>query len=111
MALLQDGGIAGDGVNVASRLESKAPNGGICISSLVQLLVKGKLQLPPGEVEQIELKNITEPVAVYKYTPEAILSMIDPERSTPSVVLPEEERTAPPFAFTQPGGRGASAGN
>jgi class 3 adenylate cyclase len=32
VALLPDGGIAGDGVNIASRLESKAPNGGICMS-------------------------------------------------------------------------------
>lgn len=97
VALLQDGGIAGDGVNIASRLESKAPNGGICISSLVHFLVKGKLQLPPGEVEQIALKNIAEPVAVYKYTPESILGMDDPARSTPSMALPDEERTAPPF--------------
>ncbi len=102
VALLQDGGIAGDGVNIASRLESKAPNGGICISSLVHFLVKGKLQLPPGEMEQVPLKNIAEPVAVYKYTPEAILAMDDPNRSTPSMVLPDEERTAPPFAFTAP---------
>ncbi len=101
VALLQDGGIAGDGVNIASRLESKAPNGGICISSLVHFLVKGKLQLPPGEVEQVALKNIAEPVAVYKFTPEAIVAMEDPNRSTPSLGLPEEERTAPPFAFTQ----------
>lgn len=110
VALLQDGGIAGDGVNIASRLESKAPNGGICISSLVHFLVKGKLQLPPGEVEQIALKNIAEPVAVYKYTPEAILGMDDPNRSTPSMVLPDEERTAPPFAFSAPARSDAGAG-
>lgn len=97
VALLQDGGIAGDGVNIASRLESKAPKGGICISSLVHFLVKGKLQLPQGEMEMIELKNITEPVAVYKYTPEAIVGMDDPNVSAPVISLPEEERTAPPF--------------
>lgn len=106
VALLPDGGIAGDGVNIASRLESKAPHGGICISSLVHFLVKGKLQLPPGEVEQVQLKNIAEPVAVYKYTPESILAMADPNYSTPSAALPEEERTAPPFPFG-PGGDSA----
>jgi len=108
VALLPDGGIAGDGVNIASRLESKAPNGGICISSLVHFLVKGKLQLPPGELEQIALKNIAEPVAVYKYTPEAILSMDDPSRSTPpGLMLPDEERTVPPFPVTPPDNPGA----
>jgi len=110
VALLQDGGIAGDGVNIASRLESKAPNGGICISSLVYLLVKGKLQLPPGEVEEIALKNIAEPVAVYKYTSESILGMDDPNRSIPSIVLPDEERTAPPFAFSAPARSDAATG-
>ncbi len=98
IALLPDGGIAGDGVNIASRLESKAPNGGICISAVVHTLVKGKLALPPSRAEEISLKNIAEPVAVYKYNPEAILSMMDRDGSTQAEVqLTEEERTAPPF--------------
>ena len=103
VALLQDGGIAGDGVNIASRLESKAPNGGVCISSLVHFLVKGKLQLPTGEMEHIALKNIAEPVAVYKYAPESILAMADPSHSVPTVVLSDEERTTPPFPTSEPG--------
>jgi adenylate cyclase len=98
IAVLPDGGIAGDGVNIASRLESKAPRGGICLSGIVHLLVKGKLRLPPGELENVELKNIAEPVAVYKYTPEAILAMPPPEHSASGLVQPDEERTAPPFA-------------
>lgn len=109
VALLQDGGIAGDGVNIASRLESKAPQGGICISSLVHFLVKGKLQLPQGEMEEIALKNITEPVAVYKYTPEAIIGMTDTGVSIPSLTLPpEEERTVPPFPLSPPAEGGAT---
>ncbi|MBA3850449.1 MAG: hypothetical protein C0502_10725 [Opitutus sp.] len=110
VALLPDGGIAGDGVNIASRLESKAPNGGICLSLVVYTLVKGKLQLPPGSVEEVVLKNIAEPMPVYKYTPEAICSMVDPNHSAPPVPLAEEERTAPPFAFNRPAeGKGGSA--
>ena len=81
VALLPDGGIAGDGVNIASRLESKAPNGGICLSEIVYFIVKGKLPLPPSSMEEIALKNITAPVAVYKYTPEAILG--SPESGMP----------------------------
>lgn len=110
VALLPDGGIAGDGVNIASRLESKAPNGGICISEIVYIIVKGKLPMPPSSMENIVLKNITEPVAVYKYTPEAIGAMPDYRGSTAPQVLPEEERTAPPFAFTVPAGSGGGAG-
>jgi class 3 adenylate cyclase len=100
VALLPDGGIAGDGVNIAARLESKAPNGGICLSEVVYFIVKGKLPLPPSSMEEIALKNIAEPVAVYKYTPEVIREMPEHGGSAPpQVLLPDEERTAPPFAF------------
>lgn len=74
VALLADGGIAGDGVNIASRLESRAPHGGVCLSAVVYAVVKGKLSLPPSMAEEITLKNISEPVAVYQYTPQAILA-------------------------------------
>lgn len=94
VAPLADGGIAGDGVNIAARLESKAPNGGICLSEVAYFLVKGKLALPPSSVEKLSLKNIVEPVAVYKFTPETISAM--PDYGTTSPVL-EEERTTPPF--------------
>ncbi|AOS45634.1 Adenylate and Guanylate cyclase catalytic domain protein [Lacunisphaera limnophila] len=107
VALLPDGGIAGDGVNIAARLESKAPNGGICLSEIVYFIVKGKLTLPPSEVEEIALKNIAEPVAVYKYSPEVIRSMPDSTVSTPpQAVLTEEERTAVPFPFSAPADAG-----
>lgn len=104
VALLPDGGIAGDGVNIAARLESKAPNGGICISEIVYFIVKGKLPMPPSSMEKIELKNITEPVAVYKYSPEVIREMPDQAGSLPPQPLADEERTAPPFAFSAPAG-------
>jgi len=110
IALLPDGGIAGDGVNIASRLEAKAPAGGICLSEVVFFIVKGKLPLPPSSVETIALKNITEPVAVYKYTPEVIGEMPDSSGSMPPQAIPlEEERTAPPFAFALPGASGGSS--
>jgi class 3 adenylate cyclase len=100
VALLPDGGIAGDGVNIAARLESKAPNGGICLSEIVYFIVKGKLPMPASDMEKIALKNIGEPVGVYKYTPEAISAMSDPGGSTSPNPMPEpeDERTAPPFA-------------
>lgn len=111
VALLPDGGIAGDGVNIASRLESKAPNGGICLSEIVYFIVKGKLPLPPSSMEEIALKNITEPVAVFKYTPEAILGMPDSDVSTPlPMIMPEDERTTPPFAVNPPPAPGDGAG-
>lgn len=99
IAVLPDGGIAGDGVNIASRLEAKAPRGGICLSALVHLLVKGKVKLPPGQAEEVQLKNIAEPVAVYKYTSDDIMGLPLSAHSNPDD-LPGEERTAPPFPTT-----------
>lgn len=94
VAPLADGGIAGDGVNIAARLEAKAPNGGICLSEVAYFLVKGKLALPPSSVEKLTLKNITEQVSVYKFTPETINAMPDYGTSPPGFA---EERTVPPF--------------
>lgn len=98
VAPLADGGIAGDGVNIAARLEAKAPNGGICLSEVAYFLVKGKLALPPSSVEKLVLKNIAEPVAVYKFTPETISAMPAYGTTPPGF---EEERTTPPFPISQ----------
>ncbi len=56
----------GDGVNIAARLQQLADPGGICVSQTVFNHVKHKVALrfePRGEER---LKNIAEPVAVYR---------------------------------------------
>ncbi|MDX1430075.1 MAG: adenylate/guanylate cyclase domain-containing protein, partial [Rhodothermales bacterium] len=58
--------IYGDGVNVAARLEALAEPGGICISRNVYSQVKGKLDLSFEHLGEKEVKNIAEPVTVYR---------------------------------------------
>ena len=58
--------IYGDGINIASRLESLAEPGGICISEFVYSQVRNKLDLGFVDVGMIKLKNISTPVRVYK---------------------------------------------
>jgi TolB-like protein/Tfp pilus assembly protein PilF len=58
--------IYGDGVNVAARLEGLAEPGGICISGTVFDQVKGKLDLSFENLGPQEVKNIAEPVRVYR---------------------------------------------
>jgi TolB-like protein len=58
--------IYGDGVNVAARLEGLAEPGGICISGTVFDQVKGKLDLTFDDLGPQEVKNIAEPVRVYR---------------------------------------------
>ena len=58
--------IYGDGVNIAARLESLAEAGGICISGSVYEQVKTKLALGYQDMGAQAVKNIAEPVRVYR---------------------------------------------
>src|SRR5712672_1089024 len=58
--------IYGDGVNVAARLESLAEPGSICISDTVHAQVRDKLALAYADLGEQSVKNIDEPVRVYR---------------------------------------------
>ncbi len=58
--------IYGDGVNVAARLEGLADPGGICISRPVHTQIKGKVDLAFEDLGEQQVKNIPEPVRVFK---------------------------------------------
>ena len=65
--IVEDGEkIYGDGVNIAARMEGLAEAGGICISGTVYEHVKHKLGLEYEYQGEHEVKNIPEPVRVYK---------------------------------------------
>ena len=58
--------IYGDGVNIASRVEGLASAGGIAISGTVYEHIKEKLSLGYHYLGEQEVKNISEPVRVYR---------------------------------------------
>jgi adenylate cyclase len=58
--------IYGDGVNIAARLESLAEAGGICISGTAFDHLKGKLEVGYKYFGEQNVKNIKEPVRIYK---------------------------------------------
>ncbi len=58
--------IHGDGVNIAARLEGVAEPGGICVSDMVHAGVRNKLALDFDDDGEHSLKNIAEPVRVYR---------------------------------------------
>lgn len=63
------GEIFGDGVNTAARLESISEPGGICISGLVHEQIKGKVDIEFEDCGKESLKNIVEPVHVFRWQP------------------------------------------
>ncbi len=67
--VLEDGDIFGDGVNVAARLEGLAEPGGICIARNVYNQVKAKLDLAFEPMGEHRVKNIAEPITVYRVLP------------------------------------------
>lgn len=67
--IVDDGGIYGDGVNIAARLEALAEPGKICVSAMVHAGVRGKLDIAFDDRGDQSLKNIAEPVHVYSINP------------------------------------------
>jgi adenylate cyclase len=64
--IIEDDDIYGDGVNVAARLEALAEPGGICVSRNVYNQVKNKVEFGFEPMGEHRVKNIPEPVVVYR---------------------------------------------
>ena len=60
-----DGDLMGDGVNIAARLEGTAQPGAICLSSNAYRQVRARLNLAVGDMGEVPLKNIAQPVRAY----------------------------------------------
>ncbi len=60
--------LMGDAVNVAVRLESIAPRGGICVSASIYEQIVGKLTLGAEDMGEQHVKNIPRPIHAYRLT-------------------------------------------
>jgi len=69
--IVEGGDIFGDGVNVAARLESIAPVGGITVSQSVRDHVGNRLGLTFEDLGERLLKNIERPIRVYSISLDA----------------------------------------
>jgi adenylate cyclase len=61
----------GNAVNVAARLQTECPPGGICVSRAVRDHVHGRLDLVFEELGALKLKNIARPVEAFVLRPGA----------------------------------------
>jgi adenylate cyclase len=83
--------IYGDGVNIAARLEGLAEAGGVCISATVHEQVRHKLELGYEDLGEKSVKNIPDPIRVYRIR-------VKSRPVAPDLALPGmEERTVPGF--------------
>src|SRR5476651_2383503 len=64
--IIDDNDIFGDGVNIAARLEGIAEPGGVCISDDAQRQVRGKVDIAFEDMGPQTLKNIAEPMRVWR---------------------------------------------
>jgi len=62
--------VFGDGVNLAARLQALADPGGVYISGGVYELVKNKLVVGYQSLGDRKVKNITDPIRVYRVLPD-----------------------------------------
>jgi adenylate cyclase len=85
-----DGDLMGDGVNIASRLESVAKPGAICLSEQVYWQVKGRLDLKVTDLGNTQLKNIAEPIRLYS------LEVGQPSQAKPSPPASADQKTILP---------------
>ena len=83
--IFENNDVFGDGVNIASRIQSIAPPGGIYISESVYNNVSNKKEIKTSFVKQEFLKNVKDAVKIYEVLLENKKS---PDRFNPVIDLP-----------------------
>ena len=101
--VLEEEGIYGDGVNVASRIESLSVPGGVFISEKVYDDIKNQKDIKTHEIGSFELKNVKQPIRVFAISnpgfPVPSRSVINGKLNQPInrlAVLPFENISADP---------------
>jgi len=69
----KDGDVFGDGVNIASRIQSEATPGGICISESIAKNIRNQDGMKAEYLGKRLLKNVDEPVVLYQLRAEGLI--------------------------------------
>ena len=90
--------IHGDGVNIAARLEGQAEPGGICLSGDVYRQTKGKMEVDFDDLGEKDLKNVVEPVRVYRIAGDAAGKQVGSSAKRSKAVPDKPSIAVLPFA-------------
>jgi len=98
--IIDEGDIYGDGVNIAARIEPLAEPGGVSMSDNTYQQIKGKLPFDVTDLGELELKNIAQPVRVYRVALDGAAAAAPKPLNLPDkpsiVVLPFDNMSAEP---------------
>jgi adenylate cyclase len=99
--IVEDETIYGDGVNLASRIESLAVPGSVFISEKVYDEIKNQEHIQALELGMFELKNVKQPVRVFAITNQGL---VVPKRSdlTGKTMAPTNRLAVLPFVNMSP---------
>jgi adenylate cyclase len=92
------GDISGDAVNVASRIEPLAEDGGVCLTRQVYESTHNKFELPLVSIGTKSLKNVGELMEVYKME----MPWMQPTPAGEVITLPRDRIAILPFANMSP---------
>ena len=67
--VVRNGEIFGDGVNVASRAQAQAQPDAICVTEAIVQQVRGKVDIEFHSMGKLKLKNIADPVHLFRLDP------------------------------------------
>jgi adenylate cyclase len=96
--IIDDDDIFGDSVNIAVRLLSLAQPGGTCVSDDAYRQIRGKVESAFDDLGAQVLKNIAEPMRVWRINPDGqrVLSAqpASPATAAPALALPDKPSIA-----------------
>ena len=87
----------GEGINLAARLEGMADPGGICLSEDAWRHSKGKIEAQFEDLGERQMKNIAEPVRVFRLVSEG-----QPDSGRPDRALGQEATSRDPVILLSP---------
>lgn len=70
--VFEDGDVFGDGVNIASRIQTEATSGGVCISDTMYRIIRNKEEFKTQSIGKKYLRNVKEHIKLYQLKAEGL---------------------------------------